>query len=179
MRGRTERKCTRDDPVCHVHREDQVGQTCHWERQREKEHRWHNESESVHGQIVVNTMGKEMNKEESRSVREEPVDVEQEPMEAILEQRPHDVAYEERCQSECPGVCAHALQIFDCGDRVCEIGGRLRWREGREYDWEQVLEWCTQSHWIRERRRELESRAEEEVERDGEPYEWHHIPLCL
>ena len=94
-----------------MHREDQIRQTCHWERQGEEEDRRHDESQSIHWQIVVDAMGEKVDEKEDWPVGKEAVDVEQEPTKAILEQRPCDVASEKGGKSEYPCTGAHCIQV--------------------------------------------------------------------
>ena len=50
----------------------------------------------IHGHIMVNTMQQEVDHQELGMIRQVKVDVEQESVESIFEQRPQEIAKEER-----------------------------------------------------------------------------------
>jgi hypothetical protein len=52
-------------------------------------------NELVHRQIVVDPMRQEMQRQENRSIRQQAIDMEQEPMEAVFQQGPDHVSQEE------------------------------------------------------------------------------------
>ena len=109
----------------------------------------------VHGKIVVDSVHKEVNGERSLVVRQEPVDMEKEAVENVLQERPHDVT-----EDKAWGGVQERLR--------CDLASQHRAKRGGGVDSEQ-------REGVRAVR-ELDQGAGEDVRRDGEPNCWHHIP---
>lgn len=65
---------------------------CEGRLEREEEDRGHDKSETVHREVVVDTMHQEVKGKESGSVGEVEVNMEEEPVEGVFQESPDDVA---------------------------------------------------------------------------------------
>ena len=61
----------------------------------EEEGGWHDETETVHGEVVVDTVKEEVEHESPVGIRKEVVDVEEESVESVFENSPDQVAGQE------------------------------------------------------------------------------------
>lgn len=109
-----ESECTRDDPIGNRFREDQVRQVGKWRFEDKEQRRRHDEPESVHREVMVDSVEEEMEHKGPVGIGEVVVDVEEEAVEGVFEDRPDDVAGEEG----------------DEGFGECRLGGEGQGREG-------------------------------------------------
>ena len=97
-RGRrplTKGECSSDGTISHSSGEQDVCQLREGVRQDEEQQRGHDKPQTVHGQIMVNSVQEEVQRQRPRCIREVIVNMEQEPMESILQDSPHQVTKEE------------------------------------------------------------------------------------
>ena len=83
-------KRARYDAVGDSGGEDGVDEFSEGGLEDKEKQRWHDETQAVHGEVVVNSVHEEVQHQEYRSVWEEIVDVEQESVHAVFENRPDD-----------------------------------------------------------------------------------------
>lgn len=83
-----ERVRTSNDTFGEWRREDGVGEFEEGAGEGSKEDRWHDESESVHGKVVVNAVEEEVEEEGELVVWEVVVDMEEEAMHEIFDECP-------------------------------------------------------------------------------------------
>lgn len=140
-----------DDPVGDPRWEENVCEAGERRLEGEEQQRWHDQPESVHGQVMVDPVEQEMEHESPVPVGQVVVDVEEEAVERVLEDSPDHVAEEEACEG--------------LGERRGVRDG-----QGREREREQVR---GGDGFVGE----LEDRQGEEERRDGSPDQRHDIPL--
>lgn len=90
-----EGESARDDTIGDSFGEDEmseVGEGCF---EGKEQGRGHDQTKSVHGKVVVDTVQEEMEHKSPRRIGEVIVDVEEEAMKSVLEDGPNDVAGEE------------------------------------------------------------------------------------
>lgn len=90
-----EGECTSDDTIRDRLGEDGMRKTSKRRLQDEEEERRHDKTEAVHGKVVVHTVKKEVEHEGPVAVREVVVQVEEEAVKDVLQQRPDQVTREE------------------------------------------------------------------------------------
>lgn len=111
----------------------------------------------VHREIVVNPMHQKVDHQRIWVVRQESVDVEQESVEDILQNGPHEVAEDERRDDICKGFRGDATSLQG-RDRSPRVNGERRKRI------------CAI--------RELSQGTQADIARDRQPYGGHDVPSC-
>jgi len=86
------REGTRNDAISPRSREEEMGQSREWIRQRRKKDRWHHQPQWVHWKVMMNAVHQEMQHEEHRLIREVVVDVEEKPVHCVLEESEEKVS---------------------------------------------------------------------------------------
>lgn len=143
-----------DDPIGNSLGEDGVRELGEWRFEDEEQKRGHDESESVHGEVVVDPMKEEVKEHRPVGIGKVVVDVKEESVKGVFEDRPDDVAGEEAEESR--------------GDSGWSRGGersQAGWREGQKLASGDG------------RVGELQHRQRKEERGDRSPHRRHHIPL--
>ena len=140
----------RDDSIGNCGREDRMREPRKGRLEDEEKDRGHDKSETVHGEVMMDAVHQEVEGKERGRVGKVEVNMEEEPVEGIFQERPDNVAKEEASSRLREGGQRE-------GQEVCEGEAGLT-PEGRKGP------------------RELEHGAKEEVRGDGAPEHRYDIP---
>lgn len=113
-----------DDAVGDACREDEVCEVGERRLEQEEQRRRHDESQSVHREVVVDAVQEEVEHERPVSIGEVVVDVEEESVERVLEDGPDDVAREEADHGGCEGCVGGHGQGGQIWRHLHEVLGR-------------------------------------------------------
>jgi hypothetical protein len=106
-----------------IGREDDVRKLGEWRFEKEEQGRRHDETQSVHGEVMVDTVEKEMEHQRPVGVREQVVNVEEESVEGVLEDRPEYVSGEKACQCRSNGGQGRDGESGKAGSHCEQVGG--------------------------------------------------------
>lgn len=94
-----------NDTICNGLGEDEMSEFGEWRLEDEKESGRHDQSQSVHGQVMVDTVQEEVKHHGPVGIGEIVVDVEEETVQGVFQDGPNDIADEEasdgRGESRC------------------------------------------------------------------------------